>query len=132
MVTVPFEAVNVAWSFALDPTDTLPKLSVAGDTASWAPLPPVPVPETSIVSGEFSASLLMVITPVVLPDALGEKIIGNSMLDLASIWTGNGKLPNENALPFSDFESTVTVREEVLTSHTEAELDFPIFTLPKS
>jgi hypothetical protein len=74
----------------------------------------------------------MVMVPFAAPTALGVKIIGNSMLDLASIWTGRGKLPNENALPFSDFESTVTVWEEVLTSHTEAELDFPIFTLPKS
>src|ERR1700691_6220255 len=46
-------AVMLPLSDELDPTATLPKLRLAGDTASWPAA--VPVPESAMVSGELDA-----------------------------------------------------------------------------
>jgi hypothetical protein len=47
-------ALNVPVSAELDPTATLPKLNVVGDTANCPGV--APVPESEMLSGEFDAS----------------------------------------------------------------------------
>lgn len=61
MVTAAFEAVSAACRLALDPTVTLPKLSVAGVTASCAVAADKPVPVTCMYRGDFGSLLTSVI-----------------------------------------------------------------------
>lgn len=61
--------VNVTDTGAVEPTATLPKLSLAG-LADSPPLA-IPVPLSEIANGEFEASLVMVKVPVAAPVALG-------------------------------------------------------------
>src|SRR5450432_141233 len=73
MVTAAFDAVSVACVVEFDPTATLPKLRDGGETASCGPLTslPAPFPDTSTLSGEFLALLLIVTTPFSSPSAVG-------------------------------------------------------------
>ncbi len=54
IVTAAPLAARVPFSAAVDPTVTLPKLSVAGETDSCPGV--VPVPESAMLSGELDAS----------------------------------------------------------------------------
>jgi hypothetical protein len=100
MATAAFEAVSVACRLALDPTVTLPKLSVAGVTPSTgaALFLATPVPVRSIESEESSAVLLSVMTPVMDPLAVGLKMTGNSTLAPGWISIGRVKVPYQNTL----------------------------------
>ena len=62
-VLVSFTLSEVVW-----PTAVLPKLQLAGETdrPAWAP-----VPVSEISKGESVASLMMVIAPLVAPEAVG-------------------------------------------------------------
>src|ERR1700726_1661864 len=96
MVTAALEAVSVASRLALDPTVTLPKLSVAGLTASLGFTETSPNPMTFILSMESLALLTSSRTPVLSPLAVGLKITGKSTLAPGWRFTGKGNLPNEN------------------------------------
>lgn len=121
MVTASFAAVSAAFRLALDPTVTLPKSSVAGETVSFAlaaPVP-VPVPETEMVRVGFSVLLVSVKVPSVYPVAVGVKITGNSTLVQEPSVIGKGKVPNENAPPWSDLERIVNAAVPVFESWME-------------
>src|SRR5450631_1946799 len=119
MVTAAFETESVACKLALDPTVTLPKLSVAGVTPSCGLFGYMPVPWTCMLRGEFKALLLSVRVPSVCPMAVGVKMTGNWMLAPGWILTGTGKLPNEKALPSSDLEAIRSILFPVFESCTE-------------
>ena len=69
-VTLDPDAVSVAVAALLDPTVTLPKLSVAGLTVNW--LRTVPVPESGM---ERVVPELMTRLPVALPLVCGANVI---------------------------------------------------------
>jgi hypothetical protein len=102
IVTEASEAVSLAPSVALDPTVKLPKLSVAGLTASIALAEPFPA--TFILGGGTVALLLSVRIEEVCPKAVGAKITGNRTFAPGLIWAGKGNSPNEKAFPWIDME----------------------------
>ena len=65
-------AVSEPFRGELEPTVTVPKASVDGDTTNW-PLA-VPVPESGILRGEFEASETTDSVPLALPAAVGLKV----------------------------------------------------------
>ena len=56
----------------IDPTATLPKLRLVGDTANWPAA--VPVPESAIVSGELDAFDTTDRLPLAAPAPVGAKV----------------------------------------------------------
>src|ERR1035437_6015074 len=119
IVTEAFLAVNVACRVALDPTLTLPKLSVAGFTSSSAPERYTANPVTIMLSGEYRALLTSLRMPLMYPLAVGVKMMGNSTLAPGWMITGNGKLPSEKALPCSDAEVICNVLSPAFVSWKE-------------
>lgn len=71
----------------LDPTTTLPKLRLAGDTANWPAA--VRFPETAILSGEFDAFDITDRLPVAAPALVGLKVAVNVTLWFAVRLMGN-------------------------------------------
>jgi hypothetical protein len=65
-------AVRLPLSAELDPTTTLPKLRLVGDTAKVPAA--VPVPESAILSGEFDAFETIDKLPVTAPALLGVNV----------------------------------------------------------
>ena len=65
-------AVRVPLSGELDPTVTLPKLRLMGDTANWPAA--VPVPESAILSGELDAFDATDRFPLAAPALVGAKV----------------------------------------------------------
>ena len=65
-------AIRLPLSDELDPTTTLPKLRLVGDTANWPAV--VPVPETAMLSGEFDAFDVTVRFPLAAPVPVGVKV----------------------------------------------------------
>ena len=65
-------AIRLPLSDELDPTTTLPKLRLVGDTANWPAV--VPVPETAMLSGEFDAFDVTVRFPLAEPVPVGVKV----------------------------------------------------------
>ena len=80
MVTAAFEAVSVACRLAFDPTVTLPKLRVAGETLNCGFALATPIPETCMLRGEFGSLLASVRTPRARPWVVGAKMRGNWIL----------------------------------------------------
>jgi len=119
MVTAAFEAVSVACRLELDPTATLPKVRVAGETPSCGLEEEAPLPWTLMLSGEFGSLLTSVKTLVVYPSAVGVKITGNWMLAPGRILTGKGKVPNEKALPCFESEPIRSVLVPTFESRME-------------
>jgi hypothetical protein len=65
-------AVRLPFSEELDPTTTLPKLRLVGDTAKVPAA--VPVPESAILSGEFDAFETIDKLPLAAPALLGVNV----------------------------------------------------------
>ena len=65
-------AVRVPLSAEFDPTVTLPKLRLAGDTANWPAA--VPVPESAMLSVEFDALEATDRFPLAAPALVGAKV----------------------------------------------------------
>jgi len=65
-------AVRVPLSTELDPTTTLPKLRLVGDTANWPTA--VPVPESAMVSVELDAFDATDRFPLAAPAPVGAKV----------------------------------------------------------
>jgi len=131
IVTEPFVAVSVACWVALDPTVTLPKMRVAGETPSCGLALATPFPATFISRGESVALLMTVRMPEVCPKTVGVKITGNRTLAPGLICAGKGNSPNEKALPWTDMEVILSVLLPVFESWKEKELELPICTLLK-
>jgi hypothetical protein len=77
MVTEPFEAESVSRRLARDPTTTLPKSRLEGETPRVADCTAPPVPHTLRVNLGFKALLMRVIVPVVFPAAKGLNLMVN-------------------------------------------------------
>ncbi len=75
-------ALRLPLSEELDPTVTLPKLRLVGDTDSWPAA--VPVPESGILSGEFDAFDTTVRVPLAAPALVGVKVAVNVTLWVAA------------------------------------------------
>ena len=71
-------AVRLPLSDELDPTTTLPKLRLVGDTANWPA--DVPAPERAILSGEFDAFDATDRLPLAAPTLIGAKVAVNVTL----------------------------------------------------
>jgi hypothetical protein len=71
-------AFSVPLSDELDPTTTLPKLRLAGDTANWPAA--VPVPARAMLSGEFDALDTTERLPLAAPALAGAKVAVNVTL----------------------------------------------------
>ena len=98
MVTDAPDAVSLAWRVALDPTVTLPKVSVAGLTSSCS-FGLTPFPVRFISGGETTALLVTVTREEVCPTAVGVKITGNRTLAPGLTSAGKDNSPNEKASP---------------------------------
>jgi hypothetical protein len=98
MVTEPFEAESVSCRLARDPTTTLPKFRLEGETPRVAAWTATPVPQTLNVNLGFRASLMRVIVPVVFPVANGLNLTVNWVLFPGRRVTGSGKLPKKKSL----------------------------------
>jgi hypothetical protein len=109
IVTDPFDAVRVVRRVAFDPTVTLPKFRVEGDTLSSTLEVKMPSPLTCILSVASAALLPIAMEPLVYPLTLGLKIMGNSTLAPGAIVFGTEKLPNENEVPCIDLERMLSV-----------------------
>lgn len=71
-------AVRLPLRDELDPSTTLPKLRLVGDTASWPGA--VPVPESAMFSGEFEAFDVTVRFPLADPALAGVNVAVNVTL----------------------------------------------------
>ena|ERR1700722_12102704 len=116
MVTDPFEALSVACRVALEPTLTEPKFRVPGVTDSSEVVEWEPYPLTFKFSETLRAVLVRVKRPVVSPEAVGEKIMGNCVFAPGWRVTGKVNLPNEKALPRTDLAVILSVFVPVFES----------------
>jgi hypothetical protein len=125
---VPVFVTVKLWDFVC-PSATLPKLKLAGETDNPAC---VPVPLRAILSDGFDALLEIVIDPVVLPDAVGENVALNVILDEAFTVTGAVAPVTANTFPFRAIAVMFTAAVPVLlTTICWTALLLPTATLPK-
>jgi hypothetical protein len=71
-------AIRLPPSAALEPTVTLPKLRLVGETVNWPAA--VPVPESAILSGELDAFETTERLPLAAPAVVGVKVTVNVTL----------------------------------------------------
>ncbi len=90
-------AVRLPLSGELDPTVTLPKLRLVGDTDNWPAA--VPVPESAILSGEFDAFDTTDRFPLAAPAPVGVKVVVNVTLWFAVSVRGKVNPLTEKAAP---------------------------------
>ena len=107
-------AVRLPLSDELDPTTTLPKLRLVGDTANWPAA--VPVPESAMPSGEFDAFDTTERFPLAAPAPVGAKVAVNVTLWFAVSVRGNVNPLMEKAAPVRFACEMVTVDPPVLVS----------------
>ena len=113
-VTAALLALTVPVSAALDPTATLPKLSVAGATASCPGV--VPVPDRAILSGELDASDTSDRLPFTAPALDGANLTVNVTLWLPVSVAGRVKPVTENPDPVTLACEMVTVAPPVFVT----------------
>src|ERR1035438_4934151 len=80
-------AIRLPLSDALDPTTTLPKVRLVGETANWPKA--VPVPERAILSGELDAFETTDRLPLAAPALAGVKVAVN--VTLSSVVSVRGR-----------------------------------------
>jgi hypothetical protein len=107
-------AVRLPLSGELDPTTTLPKLRVVGDTASVPA--DVPVPERAMLSGEFDALDTTDKLPVAAPALAGVKVAVKVTLWFAVRVRGKVNPLTEKAAPVKLACESVTADAPVLVS----------------
>lgn len=78
MIGAPLAVRRLPVIAVLDPTTTLPKLRLVGDTAKWPAT--VPLPESAILSCEFDAFDTTDRLPLAAPAVLGLKVAVNVTL----------------------------------------------------
>ena len=122
-------APSVPFSEPLEPTTTLPKLRLAGETDNWPCA--VPVPESAMLRVELSAVDTTASVPVVDPVAVGEKVTVNVTLCFGESAIGKLSPLTEKPVPLALASEMVTVAPPVLVSVSER-LELLFFcTLPK-
>jgi hypothetical protein len=96
-VTEAIVAFRLALSAELEPTVTLPKLKLVGETdnSPWV----APVPESAMLSGEFDASEAIASVPVAEPVAAGAKATVKVTLWLGFSVVGRVKPLSEKPVP---------------------------------
>ena len=114
----------------LDPTTTLPKLRVVGDTASVPAA--VPVPESAMLSGEFDAFDTTDKLPLAVPALVGVKVAVNVTLWLAVRVRGKVNPLTEKVAPVKFACERVTADPPVLVSVSDRLVLLPTCTLPKA
>jgi hypothetical protein len=111
------------------PTCTLPKLMLAGLTAR---VPAVtPVPERTMFSKVFEASLVMATPPVTLPAEFGAKAAVKAVLWPTAKVTGRLRPVTVKPVPLAEVRETVTVELLPLVSVMVCVWVLPTWTLPK-
>jgi hypothetical protein len=117
-------AIRLPLSAELEPTVTLPKLRVVGDTASVPA--EVPVPESAILNGEFDAFETTEIDPVTAVALAGVNVAVNVMLCPAVRQIGNPLNPLiENPDPLTFAAEIATVDPPVFVSVSDKFLLLP-------
>ena len=104
--------VRLPLSDELDPTATLPKLRLAGDTANWPAA--VPVPESAILSGELDAFDTTDRLPLAAPAPVGVKVAVKVTLPFAVRVTGRVKPLTEKDAPLKFAWEIVTAEPLLL------------------
>lgn len=123
-------AVRLPLSAVLDPTVTLPKLRVVGDTANVPDA--VPVPESATLSVEFDAFDITARVPLTAPAVVGEKVAVN-----VTLWPDvrvRGKFSPlvEKTAPVTFACEMVTDDPPVLVSVSDTFVLLPTCTLPNA
>src|ERR1700722_11364339 len=112
----------------LDPTVTLPKLRLVGDTANWPVA--VPVPERAIVSGELDAFDPPDRFPLAVPALVGAKVAVKVTLPLGVSVSGKVNPLIENAAPVRLACEMVTADPPVFVSVSDKVELVPTCTFP--
>jgi hypothetical protein len=123
-------AVRVPLSGELDPTATLPKLRLVGETANWPAA--VPVPERAILSGEFDAFDTTERPPLTAPALAGAKVAVKVTLWFAVRVRGKVNPLIEKAVPVKFACEMVSVDPPELVSVSDKFARLPTCTLPKA
>ena len=128
-VTADPEALRLPPNDALDPTDTVPKLSEVGETANWPC--PVPVPENAMLSGEFEAVEITAIVPLAEPVLVGANVAVNVTLWFVARVAGSVSPLIENGADTPLTCEIVTDDPPVLVMVSDKFALLPTSTLPK-
>lgn len=112
----------------LDPTVTLPKLKLVGETANWPA--EVPVPESAIVSVEFDAFDTIARLPLTAPALEGVKVAVNVTLWFAARLRGSDNPLMEKVAPVTFACVIVTLEPPVLVTVSDRLVLLPTCTLP--
>jgi len=128
-ITLVPEAVRVADIALLDPTATLPRLALPGETARVPAAPPVP--ESGIVSVRLLALESTVRLPVVAPPVLGRNKSLKVMLAAGARVTG-GVIPvRAKAEPFVFADEMTSGAAPTFFNVSDSVFELPTATLPK-
>jgi hypothetical protein len=122
-------AFRLPLSEELDPTTTLPKLRLVGDTANWPAA--VPVPESAILSGELDAFDTTDRLPLTAAALVGAKAVVKVTLWFAVSVRGKVKPLMEKTDPVKFACEMVIVDPPVLVSVSDKLALLPTCTLPK-
>jgi hypothetical protein len=123
-------AVRLPPRAEFEPTLTLPKARVVGETAKVPAA--VPVPDNGIESGELDALEVMEIDPLAEPAVVGVKVAVKVTLWLALRLRGRVRPVIENPVPLGVAAGIVTVDPPVLVRVSERFVLLPTCTLPKA
>jgi hypothetical protein len=123
-------AVRLPFRDTLDPTATLPKLRLVGDTANVPAA--VPVPERLMVSGEFEAFETTDTLPLAAPATVGAKVAVNVTLWLAVRVRGRFNPLMEKPVPLTLACEMVTDAPPVLVRVSDKFMLLPTWTLPNA
>lgn len=121
-------AIRLPPSDELDPTVTLPKLRLVGDTANWPVT--VPVPERAILMGELDAFDTTDRFPLAVPALVGAKVAVKVTLPLGVSVSGKVNPLIENAAPVRLACEMVTADPPVLVNVSDKLEPVPTCTLP--
>lgn len=124
IVTEALLAVTVPFNAALEPTVTLPKFDVVGETDNCPGV--VPVPERAIPSGEFDASDTSDRFPLTLPAADGANFTVKVTLWLAASVVGKVSALTEYPAPLTLACERVTVAPPVFVTVSDLLLVLPV------
>jgi hypothetical protein len=113
-VTGALVALRLPLNGELDPTATLPKAKVAGETESWPGV--VAVPESAMFSGEFDASDTRDRLPLKVPALVGANLTVNVTLPPAVSVVGKVRPVTENTEPVTLAWEIFTVVPPVLVT----------------
>lgn len=129
-VTEALLALKVPVSALCDPTVTLPKFNVVGDTDNCPGV--VPVPESAMPSGELDASDTSDRLPFTVPALAGANLTVKVTLWLAVRVVGKVRPLTEYPVPVTLAWEMVTVAPPVLVTVSDLLPGLPTCTLPKA